>query len=107
MVPATLSMLQPPTVLDPATAVVLVCRHVSGVCVCMCICECACMCGGICVCMYVCVYVCVYVCMCYVCVCVSVCVCMYVCMYVYVWCVGVCGVCILSYIISIIPIVSY
>ena len=59
MVPATLSVLQPPTVLDPATAVVLVCRHVSGVCVYVCVF----------VCMYVYVWVLVCVCMC-VCVCV-------------------------------------
>ena len=49
MVQATLLVLQPSTVQDPATAVVLVCRHVSGVCVCMCVC----------VCVYVCVCVCV------------------------------------------------
>ena len=50
MVQTTLLVLQPSTVQDPATAVVLVCRHVSGVwCVCVCVCV-----SDVCVCVCVC-----------------------------------------------------
>ena len=57
MVQATLLVLQPSTVQDPATAIVLVCRHVSGVCVCECVyvCVCVCVCVSVCVCVCVCV----------------------------------------------------
>ena len=45
MVQTTLLVLQPSTVQDPATAVVLVCRHVSSMCVCECVCVFVCV-GG-------------------------------------------------------------
>ena len=59
MIQTTLLVLQPSTVQDPATAVVLVCRHVSSVYVCLCVCV------------HVCVCVCVCVCVSGVCVCVD------------------------------------
>ena len=66
MAQATLLVLQPSIVQDPATAIVLVCRHVSGVCVCVCVFVCACVCVFVCLCVYG-----------YVCVCACVCVCGY------------------------------
>ena len=45
MVQTTLLVLQPSTVQDLATAVVLVCRHVSGACECVCVCVYVCVCA--------------------------------------------------------------